>query len=349
MIMPLSPASAIHEDIVSLIGHTPVVHLDNPLVPHGKSLMVKLESMNPNFSVKDRTALGLVRAALADGRLEPGGTLVESTSGNLGKSLAMLGAAIGFRTIIVVDPKVSPHNLNWCRAYGAQVIMVDTPDEHGGYQSARLARVREIIAQNPGYYWCNQYENPDNPRFHEEATAPEFDFFPADLVAGAVSTGGHMSGIARGLRKRGHPCRTLACDVAGSAIFGGRFSPYLLNGVGLAWRSSNMDMAAFSGHLSITDADAISMCRVLARDAGLLLGGSGGLSIFGALAALHTTSCESALALVPDSGVNYLDQFYDDDWIARRGVVLKDAAGLRATLAATQVQLAEAAQPVSAG
>lgn len=322
----------VYADLPSLIGNTPVMLVEHPLVPSGKKLMVKIEAFNPNFSVKDRTALGLVQRAFADGRLKKGGTLIESTSGNLGKSLAMLGAAMGFKTIIIMDPKASTHNINWAKAFGAQVEVVDNPDEFGGYQTARIERVKQLLKENPDYYWSNQYENSDNPAFHEDVTAAEFDVCDFDILCGAVSTGGHMSGIARGLRRRGHPCYIMACDVEGSAIFGSPFKPYLLNGVGLAWRSSNMDMDAFSGCLSVTDCNAISLCRLIARDTGLLFGGSGGVSLFGALAALHNTDCQSALALIPDTGANYLDQFYDDSWLDKKNITLSNHEALHQAL-----------------
>jgi len=175
----------IYDNITECIGNTPVVDFKSDLVPYGKKLYLKLDYFNPNFSVKDRTALGLVKAAMKSGKIRKGDILIESTSGNLGKSLAMLGAVYGFQVIIVVDPKISSNLLKWYNAYGAQVEMVKNPDENGGFQKARIQRVKELIVQYPNAYWTNQYDNPDNPNFHAETTGKEIVDLPIDSVVGA--------------------------------------------------------------------------------------------------------------------------------------------------------------------
>ncbi|MEL7039149.1 MAG: cysteine synthase family protein [Cyanobacteria bacterium J06592_8] len=308
--------------IFETIGNTPIVSLQHRLVPEGKTLYLKLEQFNPTLSIKDRTALGLIQAAFETGKLKPKGTVVESTSGNLGKALAMLGAAMDFKVIIVVDPKVSTKKLNLYRAYGAQVEMVTTPDQYGGYQQARIARVKEIIQHHPDAYWPNQYDNPDNPAFHCNHTALEISHLDFDLLVGAVSTGGHLSGIARWFKNNRPSVQVLACDVEGSAIFGTPFKPYLVNGIGLGWRARNTDFSVFDYQCQISDREAISMCHLLARETGILLGGSGGVVVSAALTYLHQPQITSALAVIPDTGVNYLDQIYDQDWLNDKNVKL---------------------------
>lgn len=312
----------IHTDITECIGNTPVVSLDDNLVPSGKKLYLKLDYFNPNFSIKDRTALGLVKAAMAEGKIRPGSVLIESTSGNLGKSLAMLGAVYGFKVIIVVDPKVSASLLKWYQAYGAEVDMVTTPAPEGGFQRARLNRVQQLLDKYPGAFWSNQYDNPSNPAYHAETTAKEIVDLPVDSIVGAVSTGGHLCGIGRYVKNHKPHLSVVACDVTGSAVFGQPFAPYLINGVGLSWRSANTDTSVLDAVSISSDQEAISVCRLLARDHGILMGGSGGLTVFTALAWLKHSDDSSALAIIPDAGTNYLDQFYDDEWLIAKEIRL---------------------------
>ncbi|WP_224652892.1 cysteine synthase family protein [Pectobacterium versatile] len=316
-------------NVSELIGNTPVFSLEHPLVPKNKKLLIKLEQFNPNFSIKDRTALGLINKAFESGKLRPGGIVIESTSGNLGKSLAMLSASMGFHLIIVVDPKVSKNSLNWFTAFGAEVEVVETPDASGGYQKARIERVKALLNQHPGAYWTNQYDNPDNPDFHEAVTAREFLEISVDMLVGSVSTGGHFGGITRGVKAVHSHVRFMACDVAGSAIFGKSFHPYLLNGLGLSWRADNTDLDLFDFLHSVSDQNAISLCRLLAKDVGLMLGGSSGVVIFSALMALQLPEINSVMAIAPDSGVNYLEQFYDDSWLEAKNVKLLTAEQLK--------------------
>lgn len=324
-------AARVVDSVEGLIGHTPVLAIRSPLVPEGKRLYLKIESANPTLSVKDRTALALVQAGFASGRLRRGGTLIESTSGNLGKSLAMLGAAMGFRVIVVVDPKAPRSAMALYRAFGAEVILVDTPDASGGYQQGRIAAVKAYLDAHPDAYWPNQYENPANPDFHHATTAQEIlDADCAfDTLVGAISTGGHLSGIARRIREARPDATILACDAVGSAIFRHPYRPYLINGIGLGWRSRNIDTDAIDRCTFVGDAQAISTCRHLARRCGLLVGGSGGAVAFAALAHLHGSDARIALGIVPDAGANYLDQIYDDAWLHAQSVVVLDDDALR--------------------
>ena len=311
-------------DISECIGFTPILDLNDEHVPAGKKLLLKLEYFNPTFSVKDRTALGMVNAAMRSGKLKEGGTLIESTSGNLGKALAMLGAIRGFNVIVVVDPKVSGRVLNWYRALGAKVVLVDEPDENGGYQKARIRKVREMVAEDENAYWPNQYDNSDNPNYHFAETGLEILNAAVsndiDTIVGSLSTGGHMSGIGRRIKREAPQIKMYAADVEGSCIFGQSFKPYLLNGLGLGWRSENTDPTVFDDVFIVSDNHAIETCRRLAKRNGLLLGGSSGLVIHAALSALRRPSVKRVLAVLPDTGVNYLDQIYDEEWRTQNGV-----------------------------
>jgi cysteine synthase len=329
------------KDLRGLIGHTPVYELQDPLIPSGRRLYLKLEAFNPNLSVKDRTALGLIEAAVKRGALLPGGTIIESTSGNLGKSLAMLGAGMGFRVVVVVDPKVPKAILNWYRAYGAEVDLVDVPDGNGSFQRARIARVQELLRLHPGAYWPNQYDNLDNQEGHCNNTGPEVlsdaNLFGAQAIVGSVSTGGHLCGIAKHVKRENPAIRVIAGDVQGSAIFGGAFKPYVINGLGLGWRAGNTRTDLIDAVVLGSDLHAISLCRLLAREHGLLVGGSSGIVLFAALAALRRGLADSALAILPDSGVSYLEQIYDDGWLKEHGIAPLDRESLDRELADADV------------
>ncbi len=308
--------------IATLIGNTPIISVTGGLVPVGKELILKLEGFNPSLSVKDRTALGLVLAGFRSGRLRKGGTLIESTSGNLGKALAMLGASLKFKVVVVVDTKISKATATMYSALGAEMIVVDRADEAGGFQKNRIKAVKDYLAKHPDAYWPNQYENKSNPLFHYSTTAVEIlrserDF---DALVGAVSTGGHLSGIARRIKKERPSTTVVACDSVGSAIFKDSFAPYLINGIGLAWRPANLDFDVVNRYCLVSDQQAISTCISLARSEGILVGGSGGAVIFTALNHLHMSQDRSALALVPDSGMSYLDQFFDESWREKNSI-----------------------------
>ena len=312
----------IHGNIAECIGNTPVVEIHGSLIPENKRLFAKLEYCNPSFSIKDRTALGLVKAAMASGKLKKGGTLIESTSGNLGKSLAMLGAVFGFRVIVVIDAKTSPSVIRWCEAYGAQMEMVRETDENGGYQKTRVARVRKLLEKYPDAVWPNQYDNYDNPAFHYMTTGEEVASLGIDVVVGSVSTGGHLCGISRKVKEKRPGTTVIACDVEGSAVFGGVFHSYLVNGSGLSWRSKNTNLSVLDKICILSDQEAISACRILARETGLLIGGSAGLVLCGSLAWLRQTPATSVVAIIPDTGANYLDQIYNNEWLAEKKVTL---------------------------
>ena len=309
----------IHRDVLSTVGETPVVQL-NRLAPEGSEIMVKLESGNPAGSIKDRPALSIVEEAELTGRLRPGGTIVESTSGNFGKSLAMIGAVRGYRVVIVVDPKTSPSVANFCRACGARLEMVDTPDELGGYQKPRVERVRELLEEIPGAFWPDQYNNEANPRAHEDSTAAEIarEVGEIDVLVATVSTGGHTSGLARAL-KRIYPRMTaVAVDAHGSSIFGTPYHPYLIRGIGLSWQPDNADPRAVDWLHQVSDIEAFTTCRSLARHEGMFVGESAGAAAFAAASRAMYEGDRRILVMAADSGVNYVTESYDDEWVRER-------------------------------
>ncbi|HSV68035.1 MAG TPA: cysteine synthase family protein [Mycobacteriales bacterium] len=326
------------ESILHAIGGTPLVRLRTVPAPGSATVYAKLEGRNPTGSVKVRAALGMVRQAEADGRLRPGGVLVESSSGNMAVALAMVAAALGYQMIAVIDPRTTPVNRAMLRAYGARTELVTEPDAAGGYQTVRLARARELARSLPTAVLTYQYGNPANPRAHAETTGPEIlralGGAPDCVVAG-VSSGGQVSGIGRVLRPAGS--RVCAADTVGSSIFGARWAPHLVRGVGLSWTPENLDPSVVDEAYAVPDELSFAAARLLAAHEGILAGGSSGLVLAVALAtARELGPGRTVVAVLADRGEKYLDQFYDDRWCAEHGLDLAgwDLARLRTEAAA---------------
>lgn len=324
----------IHNSLEDLIGNTPILSIKGGLVPYNKELLLKLEYFNPNFSIKDRTALGLIKYSIENGNLRPGDIIIESTSGNLGKSLAMFGASKNFEVILIVDPKIDKSLLNMYKAYGADVITVTEKDDKGGYQKTRINKVKEIINSNPEkrYFWPNQYENIFNQKYHYQITSNEFLNISTDFITSPVSTGGHLSGIAEKMKELNKKLDIIGADVRGSCIFENNPRSYLLNGVGLSWKSNNLKEEYLDWYSIVSDELAISVCRYFSENYGLLIGGSAGLSIATALKALQTNKYNKGLAIVPDTGINYLNQIYDDKWVSDNAISLKQGKELHESI-----------------
>jgi cystathionine beta-synthase/cysteine synthase A len=321
----------VHDSVLDLIGSTPVVRLRRLVIDNGTEILVKIEAANPGRSIKDRAALSMVEQAEQAGRLHPGGTIVESTSGNLGKSLALIGAVKGYRIILIVDPKVPRSVIEFAVALGAEIDVVDTLDEQGGYQRSRVARVREMLTVDPTLFWPDQYENPANPRVHADRTAWEIlgDVGEFDTLVAAVSTGGHITGLSRTLKAQLPALATVAVDACGSSVFGHPFHTYLMRGLGLAWQPGNLDVSLVDRVHLVADHEGMATCRVLARQEGLLIGESAGAAIFAALHHAHHHPGERIVVIAADDGANYLGESFDDTWLHARGVATRMAdAGL---------------------
>lgn len=287
---------------------------------------LKLEMANPTGSVKFRTALSLLGTLDRAEPLVPGGTIVESTSGNLGLALAHLSSELGFRYVAVVDPKLPSATRHAMEAAGAEIVTVTVPDEQGGYLLARLRTVGELCAGSPTARWANQYGSPANPLVHREVTGPELVDQTGgrlDLVAVAVSTGGTLAGIGDCVRRAVPAARILAVDVAGSlATSGSAGEPYLLTGIGATRRSFFLRPRHYDRIVHVRDIDAIAACRMLEQDTGLALGGSAGAVLAACLPELAGRSGPPPrlpVMLCPDGGAKYADTLYDDLWLDLRG------------------------------
>lgn len=321
----------IYASILQTVGYTPVVRL-NHLGPAGSEILVKIEGFNPGRSIKDRAAFFMVEQAERRGLLRPGGSIIESTSGNLGKSLALVGAVKGYRVVLVVDPKTPTSVIRFARALGAEIDVVDTPDAQGGYQRSRIERVKLLAAQTPGSYWPDQYNNPDNPRSHSEQTAQELlaDVPRFDVLVTAVSTGGHICGLSRTLKRHLPGLVTVGVDAVGSAAFGFPFEGYRMRGLGLAWHPGNLDDRLVDFAHLVEDYEGIATTRLVARHEGLLVGESSGAAIFAAMHYVRSNPGARCVVVAADDGANYLDETFDEEWLIRSGIAAQiDRHGLR--------------------
>jgi cystathionine beta-synthase len=318
-----------YENVVDLIGNTPLVRLRNVTEGIAATVLAKIEYLNPGGSVKDRIAVRMVEAAEEEGLLKPGGTIVEPTSGNTGVGLALVAQLKGYRCVFVCPDKVSEDKQNVLRAYGAEVVVCPTavaPEDPRSYYNVSDRLAREI----PGAWKPNQYANPNNPRSHYETTGPEIweqtGGRVTHFVAG-VGTGGTISGIGRYLKEQGN-VRVIGADPEGSVYSGGTGRPYLVEGVGEDFWPETYDRGVCDEIIEVTDKESFAITRRLAREEGLLVGGSCGMAVVAALEVARRAGPEDVVVvLLPDGGRGYLSKIFNDDWMARYGFLGHEGGG----------------------
>ncbi|HPY25068.1 MAG TPA: cystathionine beta-synthase [Mycobacterium sp.] len=313
----------IAQHISDLIGDTPLVELTS-VVPEGSGRVVaKIEYLNPGGSSKDRIAVKMIDAAEASGALRPGGTIVEPTSGNTGVGLALVAQRRGYRCVFVCPDKVSEDKQNVLRAYGAEVVVCPTavpPDHPDSYYSVSNRLVDEI----DGAWKPDQYSNPNGPASHYETTGPEIwadtDGTVTHFVAG-VGTGGTITGAGRYLKEvSGGRVTVVGADPEGSVYSGGTGRPYLVEGVGEDFWPQAYDPAVADEIIAVSDADSFDMTRRLAREEGLLVGGSCGMAVVAALRVAERAGPGSlTVVLLPDGGRGYLSKIFNDAWMSSYG------------------------------
>jgi len=322
------------ESIVDLMGNTPLVRLGRVTEGLTPLVLAKVEYLNPGGSVKDRIALRMIEAAESDGRLKPGGTIVEPTSGNTGVGLALVAQRKGYRCVFVCPDKVSQDKRDVLTAYGAEVVVTPTsvpPNHPDSYYSVS----DRLAAEIPGAWKPDQYSNPEGPASHYATTGPEIwadtEGRVTHFIAG-VGTGGTISGTGRYLKeisadRASGPVRIIGVDPEGSVYSGGTGRPYLVEGVGEDFWPSAYDRNVPDEIIAVSDADSFAMTRRLAREEGLLVGGSCGMAVVAALRVAERLGPDDVLVvLLPDGGRGYLGKIFNDRWMASYGFLSADGA-----------------------
>ncbi|WP_407555166.1 2,3-diaminopropionate biosynthesis protein SbnA [Streptomyces sp. Pv4-95] len=287
----------------------------------GSSVFLKLEGLNPAGSVKLKTAVALVSQAEESGRDFPRTRLIESTSGNLGVALAMVCAAKGYHLTCVTDPNANAQSVRLMKALGAEVVVIDLRDGNGGFLQSRIDYIGERLRREPDTYWLNQYANPAGPQAHRERTGRSIfeEVGHVDHVFIGAGTTGTLMGCAEFFRQHSPDTRIIAVDSVGSVSFGGAPSRRHIPGLGTSRRPEILDEALIDEVVHISEVDAVEMCRALAEERGLLLGGSSG-TVLAAVSEKAKDIPEGSVvvAISPDFGERYLETIYNDAWVAER-------------------------------
>ncbi len=298
----------IAENIIELVGGTPMLRLRRLTRPSSGEVFAKLEYLNPGGSVKDRAAIGMIRRAEEKGLLHPGGTIVEATAGNTGIGLALIGINRGYRVLLFVPEKFSREKVMLMEALGAEVIR--TPDADG--MEGAISRAREAARSIPNSFIALQFENPANPDYHYETTAPEiFEQMSGriDALVLGIGTGGTFSGAARYLKERLPNLLAVAIETQGSVLGGGPPGEHKVEGIGTSFIPKTYDSSVADEVLMVKDEEAFAMVKELARKEGIFAGSSGGAAIHGALdVAQRLGSGKHVVTMIPDSAERYLSK-----------------------------------------
>ena len=315
----------IHEDAVAAVGGTPLIRLAR-FHPPG-NLVAKIEYMNPAGSVKERIAVNMIDRAEEQGLLKPGGTIIEPTSGNTGVGLAMVGAVRGYKVICVVPDKVSPEKIDLLRAYGAEVHVTRTdllPEHPDSYYAVS----KRLTEDTEGSFHPDQYSNPHNAEAHYLTTGPEIweqTDGAIDVFVAGVGTGGTISGVGKYLKEQSPKVEVVGADPQGSiytASSEDEIHQYKVEGVGEDFWPDALDRDVADRYMMVTDQQSFDSARAIARQEGLLVGGSCGMAAHAARQVAEEDESRLVVVLLPDSGRGYLSKIWNDDWMAENGFSL---------------------------
>jgi cysteine synthase len=300
--------SGIAENITELVGQTPMLHLRRIAPEGGADIFAKLEYLNPGGSVKDRAAIGMIQRAEQEGRLEPGGTILEATAGNTGIGLALIGVSKGYRVVVCVPEKFAEEKVKVMRALGAEVLR--TPDADG--MQGAIKKVKELSTTIPGSFTALQFENPSNPDFHYQTTAAEiYDQMEGrvDAIVIGVGTGGTFSGIARFMKERRPAIHCVAVETEGSVLQGGQPKPHKVEGIGSSFVPRTFDRSVCDEIIMVTDKDAFDTVALMARKEGVLGASSAGANVFAAIqVARKLGKGKHVVTIIPDSAERYMSK-----------------------------------------
>lgn len=308
--------------ITEIIGHTPMV--EYPVANPNWQLFLKLEKCNPGQSMKDRMALSMVEAAERDGKLKVGGTIIESSSGNTGTGLAMIAASKGYKFIAVVDHHAAKEKIDIMRAYGAEIVFVDSDQaEDKVAVAARETMAARLSKEIPNSFFANQADNPANPEGYvplaQEILAQVSD---VRILIGAIGTGGSLCGTAREMKKTHPELEAIAVEPKGSILFGGPGGPYYQSGTGNppdADIPKNMDYSVIDNHYKVSDKEAFNTARFVAKQTGILIGGSAGGVLYKALEHIHSRKDTGKMvAVMGDGGEKYISTVFNDEWMTHK-------------------------------
>ncbi|MBA2753117.1 MAG: cystathionine beta-synthase [Chloroflexia bacterium] len=335
------PGLDIRDDVIAALGNTPLVRLNAVTRGIRTPVVAKLEMLNPGGSVKDRIGIRMIEEAERRGWLKPGGTIVEPTSGNTGVGLAMAAAVKGYRCIFVMPDKVAPEKAALLRAYGAEVVITPTSVERDSPESYYSVAER-LSREEPNAFQPNQYFNPMNPTTHYETTGPEIWRQTGGTIthfAAGVGTGGTISGIGRYLKDQNSAVQVIGADPEGSIYTSDDIHTYKVEGVGEDFWPGTFDREIVDRWVQVTDRESFAMTRRVAREEGILIGGSCGLAVHAALEVAREIDDPDALmvVLLPDSGRGYLSKIYNDTWMRENGFLSRFGQPARlATLVAAR-------------